>query len=124
MKIVAGGVGQGAPGRIAKCEWCGVSTDGRVVQSSPFWAKGFAISSLPSTGLTRTRRVPRATTRPKERVDSLPSSSVGWRAQLFVSFRAIADVGRGRKRLTSHHLLHVVEHEIHEGVVALEGAAD
>lgn len=39
-------------------------------------AKGLAISSLPSRGLMRTRRVPRATIRPRERVDSLPSSSV------------------------------------------------
>ena len=36
---------------------------------------GFSICSLPSTGEMRTRRVPRATIRPKDRVDSLPSSS-------------------------------------------------
>jgi hypothetical protein len=38
---------------------------------------GFAISSLPSTGLTRTSNVPRATTSPRGRVEVLPSSSVG-----------------------------------------------
>lgn len=42
--------------------------------------KGLAICSLPSTGLMTTRRVPRATTRPRDRVDSFPSSSrrVSW----------------------------------------------
>ena len=37
---------------------------------------GFSICSLPSTGEMRTRRVPRATIRPRDLVDSLPSSSV------------------------------------------------
>lgn len=36
---------------------------------------GFAISSLPSTGLTSTNRVPRATTKPRDRVEVFPSSS-------------------------------------------------
>jgi hypothetical protein len=44
--------------------------------SSP-WTKGFSISSLPSTGEMRTSRVPRATSRPSERVDVFPSSSGG-----------------------------------------------
>lgn len=47
-----------------------------IAQSSSGCANGFAISSLPSTGLTRTSRVPLATTRPSGRVDSFPSSSV------------------------------------------------
>lgn len=37
---------------------------------------GFSICSLPSTGERRTRRVPRATMRPRGRVEELPSSSV------------------------------------------------
>lgn len=45
-------------------------------QSSSRAAKnGFSITSLPSTGLMTTRRVPRTTTRPRVRVVSLPSSS-------------------------------------------------
>lgn len=38
--------------------------------------KGFGISSLPSRGEMRTRRVPRATRRPRGREEVLPSSSV------------------------------------------------
>lgn len=53
--------------------------------SSP-WTKGFSISSLPSTGEIRTRRVPRATSRPRERVDVLPSSSEGMLVFLFVAY--------------------------------------
>ena len=40
--------------------------------------KGFAISSLPSTGLISTSSVPRATRRPSGRVEVFPSSSVEW----------------------------------------------
>lgn len=48
---------------------------GTLAQSSSAGANGFAISSLPSTGLISTIRVPRATVRPRGRVVSLPSSS-------------------------------------------------
>lgn len=37
---------------------------------------GFSISSLPSTGEIKTRRVPLATTRPRGREEVLPSSSI------------------------------------------------
>lgn len=43
--------------------------------SSAAAPKGFGISSLPSAGLMRTRSVPRTTTRPSDRVVSLPWSS-------------------------------------------------
>ena len=45
------------------------------IHSSSACIKGFAISSLPSTGEMRTRSVPRATIKPRGREDSLPSSS-------------------------------------------------
>lgn len=38
---------------------------------SSCWTKGLGISSVPSAGEIRTRSVPRATTRPRERVVSL-----------------------------------------------------
>lgn len=44
--------------------------------SSSAWRKGLSISSLPSTGEMRTRRVPRQTRRPRGREVWLPSSSV------------------------------------------------
>lgn len=44
--------------------------------SSSACTKGFAISSLPSRGEMRTRRVPRATRRPRGLDEVLPSSSV------------------------------------------------
>jgi hypothetical protein len=50
--------------------------DGTEGYHSSAATNGFAISSLPSRGLTRTRRVPRATTRPRGRVVVLFSSSV------------------------------------------------
>jgi hypothetical protein len=43
--------------------------------SSACCTKGFSISSLPSRGEMRTRRVPRATRRPRGREEVLPSSS-------------------------------------------------
>lgn len=46
---------------------------------SSCWTKGLAISSLPSTGEMSTMSVPRATTRPRERVVSLPASSAALR---------------------------------------------
>lgn len=46
--------------------------------SSSACTKGFAISSLPSRGEMRTRRVPRATRRPRGLDEVLPSSSVFW----------------------------------------------
>lgn len=46
--------------------------------TSPSCCKnGFAISSLPSSGEMRTRRVPLATISPRERVVSAPESSMG-----------------------------------------------
>lgn len=45
------------------------------VDRPAYFAKGFSITSLPSTGLRTTRRVPLATTRPRDRVCSLPCSS-------------------------------------------------
>lgn len=46
-----------------------------VLQSDSSVTNGFAMTSLPSSGLMSTRRVPRATTNPNDRVDSFPSSS-------------------------------------------------
>lgn len=49
----------------------------RLVQThSSACTKGFAISSLPSTGLTNTSNVPRATTSPRGLEEVLPSSSM------------------------------------------------
>lgn len=48
---------------------------------SSCWTKGLAISSLPSTGEMSTMSVPRATTRPRERVVSLPASSAALRLE-------------------------------------------
>ena len=45
--------------------------------SSSACTKGFAISSLPSTGEISTSSVPRATTRPSGREEVFPSSSIG-----------------------------------------------
>ena len=59
------------------CVLCGLFAFYVVHSSSSPCTKGFSISSLPSTGEIRTSRVPRATSRPSERVDVLPSSSEG-----------------------------------------------
>lgn len=77
---------------------------------------GFGISSLPSTGLTSTSRVPLATTRPNAREDSLPSSSE--EQEVSIAFCA---PGEGRK-LTSQHLLHIIQNQIHQGIVAFQHA--
>lgn len=56
---------------------------------------GFAISPLPSAGEMSTSSVPRATTRPRGRVVSFPSSSVrAWFGWLALACRA---VGRERR---------------------------
>lgn len=107
-------------------------------QSSPCRANGFSISSLPSTGLMTTNSVPRATTRPRDRVASLPSSSgskerdrlVQLRGFLFlVFFSFLAEVPRfqtdgvggerGEWLHTSHDLLYLVQHQVHKCIISL-----
>src|SRR3569833_2433850 len=56
-----------------------ICPNGDQSESSSPGRKGFAIGSLPSVGLIRTSSVPRTTTRPRDRVVSLPSSSAGER---------------------------------------------
>lgn len=61
--------------------------------SSACCTKGFAISSLPSRGEMRTRRVPRATRRPRGREEVLPSSSVGFGVSLECALSVTTETG-------------------------------
>lgn len=63
---------------------------------------GLEITSLPSTGLTNTRRVPLATTNPNDRVDSFPSSSTG-RGQQGAGNERVADMAAYLLKLPAHH---------------------
>lgn len=73
--------------------------------------KGLAISSLPSAGEIRTMMVPRATTRPRERVFSLPSSSGAVSKVVVWKLQGV---------LTAHGFLDIVQDQIHKLVVSLE----
>lgn len=65
-----------------------------------------------------TIKVPRATMRPSERVVSLPSSSI-------VAVRDTPDQNYGKdKILTPHGLLHIVQHKVHELIVAFQQTED
>ena len=87
---------------------------------SSSWTKGFAISSLPSTGLMSTRRVPRATRRPRGLVDVLPSSSgKNCQPKLLFSLRLGSLVQH-----TTCVLSHVIENEVHELVVTFQDTSD
>jgi hypothetical protein len=90
------------------------------VQSSSAWAKGFAISSLPSTGLMSTSSVPLATTRPRCLVPSLPSSSATSVLLVYTGQPIFGD----KEPQTSQCLLSVVEHEVHQRIEALEDTLD
>ena len=95
----------------------------RPSQSSSAWRKGFAITSLPSTGLTTTRRVPRTTTSPSGRVISLPSSS-GENKLVSNRLHVLSSVLNwiGWVGYTSQQLLHLVQHQVHQRVVPLQHA--
>ena len=83
-----------------------------LAHSSSLFKNGFSISSLPSIGDIIVRSVPRATTSPSGLVSSLPSSSV-LQSALRCS-RSGFHVLR-----TSHELLHLIQHQIHQLIEAL-----
>lgn len=70
----------------------------------------------PSTGEIKTIRVPRATSKPKVRVVSLPSSStLSQPCQLYMAQNS---------SLTSQLFLHIVQDEVHQLVKALQSSSD
>ena len=71
--------------------------------SSSWLLKGFAICSLPSRGLMRTRRVPRATMRPREREDSLPSSSAAEASLGVRVLKTVESEGRTHRVIIPSH---------------------
>jgi hypothetical protein len=75
---------------------------------------GLAISSLPSTGEMTTSSVPRATMRPSLRYRTLPSSSV-----LVLAYSFLAQLLH-----TCHGLFHLIQHKVHQLVVALKRSND
>lgn len=95
---------------------------------SSAWVNGFSICSLPSRGEMRTRRVPRATIRPRGRVVSLPASSGEQQRQHAIKAKVVDRKERTQtirvslSNLTSQCFFDIIQHQVHQLIISLQGS--